>query len=65
MFDDIVKKPAHGIMGYCVDCRNGHFLTAGGQQVMCQVKGVIVDRKYSCQLWASRGLNKVKSKIKT
>ena len=61
MFDDILKKP--GILGYCEDCRNGHFIIQNGNVVMCHVKGYTVDRKHSCPLWVSRG--KVKSKIKT
>lgn len=60
MFDDIVKEPT--ILGYCEDCRNGHFVISGGNAVMCQVKGYTVDRKHSCKLWASRGTFK-KTKI--
>ena len=63
MFDDIVKEPA--ILGYCEDCRNGHFIIQGGNSLMCHVKGYTVDRKHSCVLWAGRGLFKAKSKIKT
>jgi len=62
MFDDIYKKP--GILGYCEDCRNGHFIIEGGNSLMCHVKGHTVNRKDSCPLWASRGLQKAKGKIK-
>ena len=63
MFDDILREP--GILGYCADCRNGHFIIQGGNSIMCQVKGYTVNKKNSCPLWASRVLNKAKSKIKT
>ena len=54
MFEDIIKKPPAfpGIVGVCEDCINGHF--NGSDQVVCQIKGVTVDRKYSCVLFAPR-----------
>ena len=56
MFEDIIKKPAEfrGIVGFCEDCINGHFHIAGANQVVCQIKGVTVDRKHSCVLFAPR-----------